>query len=134
MKAFCSVTYQTSREMRVYDFLQYADNSGDLDALIDLQDIQDELLILQKLMGEQCQCMEQMQSQYQTINDKHGKGKYGTTLIKEALRKISMYNEQFRMMYERARATQQAVRRIAPFRTPKWNWSLTDNSAVREAH
>ena len=87
----------------------FFDNSEDLDALLELRDIQDELNTIKKLLGEQHKNVKDMIKQYLENVNEQGKGIHGTVLLKEAEHAITVYEEQVNGMIKSSQVAENAV-------------------------
>ena len=88
---------------------QFFDNSEDLNALLELRDIQDELNTISKLLGEQHNNIRDMTKQYQESVNERGKGIHGTVLLREADHAITVYEEQVNGMIKSSQVAENAV-------------------------
>lgn len=88
---------------------QFFDNSQDLEALLELRDIQDELNTIKKLLIEQHKTVRDMTRQFEDIVNRRGKGIHGTLLLKEAEHAIGIYEERVESMLMSSQVAENAV-------------------------
>lgn len=89
---------------------KYVDNKKDLDALLELRDIEDELGSIGKLFKDQHRSIADMVKHYQELNTKYNQGLNGTELLKEIKWTIDGYQEQLDEMLKSAQTAHKAVR------------------------
>ena len=92
---------------------QHIDNRRDLDALLELRDIEDELNTIRKLIKEQDDCVSSMISRYESLHADHNKtdlGAHGTALLIEARNSLKETAERIEGMKESAHAAQQGFK------------------------
>ncbi len=92
--------------------LRYFDNSDDLDALLELRDIEDELNTLNKLFEEQQKSVTDMKSQYQHLNAYHKKGLHGSHFLHEVKLTLDGYQEQIKLMQKSAQTAKEAYKEL----------------------
>lgn len=85
------------------------DNKKDLDALLELRDIEDELGSIGKLFKDQHRSITDMLKHYHEINAKYEQGLNGTELLKEIKETIDGYQEQLDAMLKSAQTAHKAV-------------------------
>ena len=105
---------------------RYFDNTSDLDALLELRDIEDELNTLDKLFKEQQKSVQDMVPQYQHLNEHHKKGIYGTHFLQEVKQSLDGYKEQIDLMLKSAQTAQKAYKELLDMKQKQAN--------VDEAH
>lgn len=105
---------------------RHVDNRRDLDDLLELRDIEDELNTIDKLIREQQACVNEMISQYDTLNHQHSKGHNGTRYLHDVLAFLSDHKEQVDAMLKSAQAAQQAFKDLLDMKQKQAN--------VLEAH
>ena len=102
------------------------DNSNDLDALLELRDIEDELNTLDKLFKEQQRGVKDMSSQYHHLNEHHKTGLNGTVFLQEVTHSLEGYREQIGLMLKSAQTAQKACKELLDMKQKQAN--------VDEAH
>lgn len=102
------------------------DNSNDLDALLELRDIEDELNTLDKLFKEQQRGINQMTSQYQELNETYKTGLNGTIFLQNVTHSLDGYIEQIKLMLKSAKTAQKACKELLDMKQKQAN--------VDEAH
>ena len=105
---------------------RYFDNSNDLDALLELRDIEDELNTLDKLFKEQQKSVLDMIPQYHDLNQHQKKGFYGTHFLQEVRHTLDGYKEQIDLMLKSAQTAQKAYKELLDMKQKQAN--------VDEAH
>lgn len=130
------LTEQQTRSFK--DFRRYAkevamdrsptvfDHSKDLDALLELRDIEDELNTLDKLFKEQERGLKDMIKQYEDLNKRHEKGFNGALFIQEAKNSLDSYREQVKLMLKSTQTAQKACKELLDMKQKQAN--------VDEAH
>ena len=88
---------------------KYVDNREDLNALLELRDIEDELNTISKLLTEQHKCVTEMLKQYRHLNSEYRKGHMGTLFLREVKQTLIGYEEQVAGMLKSSSAAQDAV-------------------------
>ena len=99
----------------------HIDNRRDLDALLELRDIDDELCTIQKLIGEQQTCITDMVSQYMELRDNHAKGVNGLGFLHEAQQFLNDHHEQIVSMLKGARTAQRAFKELLDMKQKQAN-------------
>ena len=102
------------------------DNSNDLDALLELRDIEDELNTLDKLFKEQQRGVMDMTSQYDDLNKNHHTGLNGAKFLQEVTHSLNGYREQIELMLKSAQTAQKACKELLDMKQKQAN--------VDEAH
>ncbi|KAL8824737.1 MAG: hypothetical protein Q9191_004855 [Dirinaria sp. TL-2023a] len=97
------------------------DNSNDLDALLELRDIEDELKTLDKLFEEQQRGVMEMGSQYAELNKTHNMGLNGTTFLREVTHSLNGYRKQIERMLKSAQTAQQACKELLDMKQKQAN-------------
>ena len=97
------------------------DNRSDLDALLELRDIEDELTTIGKLFGEQSRGIHDMQKIYQDLNTSRGQGLCGLRILKEASHTLHDYQEQVDGMLKSTQAAQQAFKDLLDMKQKQAN-------------
>ena len=87
---------------------QHIDNRKDLDALLELRDIEDELNTIDKLIKEQQSCVSDMTKQYHDLNARQGKGSNGIHFLYDIDQFLKEHKEQLEGMLKSAQAAQKA--------------------------
>lgn len=100
---------------------RYFDNYGDLDALLELRDIEDELNTLDKLFKEQQKSVTDMIPQYQHLNAYHKKGLHGSHFLHEAQHTLGGYMEQIFLMLKSAQTAQKAYKELLDMKQKQAN-------------
>lgn len=85
------------------------DNKKDLNALLELRDIEDELGSIGKLFKDQHRSITDMVKHYQDINTNYKQGVNGTELLKETKCTIDEYQAQLDAMLKSAQTAHKAV-------------------------
>lgn len=101
--------------------LRYFDNSDDLDALLELRDIEDELNTLNKLFDEQQKSVTDMKPQYQHLNAYHKKGLHGIQFLREAKHTLDGYQEQIKLMLKSAETAKKAYKELLDMKQKQAN-------------
>ena len=99
---------------------QHIDNRKDLDALLELRDIEDELNTIDKLIKEQMTCVSEMLSQYQHLNVR-GKGLNGTNFLADVNLFLVEHKEQIDAMMKTAQAAQRASKELLDMKQKQAN-------------
>ena len=94
------------------DAQRHIDNRKDLDALLELRDIEDELNTIDKLIKEQQATVTDMLGQFHTLNKKHSKGLKGINFLHEVAQFLSDHKEQIDSMLKSAQAAQQGFKEL----------------------
>ena len=100
---------------------QHIDNRKDLDALLELRDIEDELNTIDKLIKEQQHCVKEMIKQYHELNARHGKGFNGSTFLHDVGQFLTEHKEQVDGMLTSARAAQKAFKELLDMKQKQAN-------------
>ena len=114
----------TSRDPKESDtkvLPRYVDNTDDLDALLELRDIEDELGTLKKLFEEQKAGITEMINHYGGLQKDRDKGRTGAKLLDEALRTIEGYIEQVGSMSKSAGTAQSAFQALLDMKQKQAN-------------
>lgn len=99
----------------------HIDNRKDLDALLELRDIEDELKTIDKLIKEQQSCVSDMITQYCDLNARHGKGMNGSNFLAEAQQFLNDHKEQLDSMLKGAVAAQRAFKDLLDMKQKQAN-------------
>ncbi|MCJ1473686.1 hypothetical protein MMC13_002337 [Lambiella insularis] len=89
--------------------VQYVDNRDDLNALLELRDVEDELGTIQKLFTEQHKTLKDMLQQYSELNTRYQLGLNGTRVLDNVDHCVVTYLEQIASMLKGAEVAQNAV-------------------------
>ena len=100
---------------------RHVDNRKDLDALLELRDIEDELNTIEKLIREQQSCVNDMLTQYRELNANHHKGLNGTNFLLDVLAFLSDHESQVREMLKSARTAQKAFKELLDMKQKQAN-------------
>ena len=100
---------------------QHIDNRKDLDALLELRDIEDELNTIDKLIKEQQNCVSEMIKQYRDLNNRHGKGFNGINFLHDIDQFLSEHKEQVDGMLKGAQAAQKAFKELLDMKQKQAN-------------
>ena len=114
----------TSRDPKEADtkvLPRYVDNTDDLDALLELRDIEDELGTLKKLFEEQKAGITEMIKHYEGLRQDRDKGRKGAKLLDEALRTIEGYIDQVGSMSKSAGTAQLAFQTLLDMKQKQAN-------------
>ncbi|MCJ1313734.1 hypothetical protein MMC25_007414 [Agyrium rufum] len=103
--------YRNIEDHNVQQLPNYFDNRDDLDALLELRDIEDELGTIEKLLNEQHRCVQDMIEQYSELK-KHKKGLNGHNLLKEVEHILDGYLLQVAGMKKSSEAAQEAFEKL----------------------
>lgn len=109
---------------------RYFDNSSDLDALLELRDIEDELNTLDKLFKEQQKSVSDMIHQYAHLNAGHQKGMSGIHFLQEARDTLEGYKEQIDLMLKSAQTAQKAYKELLDMKQKQAN--IHESHLLRE--
>lgn len=85
-------------------------DSNDLNALLELRDIDDELGILDKLFNEQLAVLKKMMPIYNNIDKRKSRQSNGAMWLKDAASQVENYQSQVSAMRASCSASQEAVR------------------------
>lgn len=99
----------------------HIDNRKDLDALLELRDIEDELKTIDKLIKEQQTCVSDMIHQYRELNAKHVKGINGINFLLEVQHFLMEHKEQVDAMLKSAIAAQKAFKELLDMKQKQAN-------------
>lgn len=99
---------------------QHIDNRKDLDALLELRDIEDELRTIDKLIQEQQKCVSDMLAQYLELNAR-GKGHNGSSFLHEIQQFLGEQQEQIEGMLKSAIAAQRAFKELLDMKQKQAN-------------
>ena len=100
---------------------QHIDNRKDLDALLELRDIEDELKTIDKLIKEQQNCVSEMIKQYRDLNARHGKGFNGISFLHDVDQFLIEHKEQLDGMLKGAQAAQKAFKELLDMKQKQAN-------------
>lgn len=100
---------------------QHIDNRKDLDALLELRDIEDELGTIDKLIKEQQSCVSEMIKQYRDLNARHGKGFNGINFLHDVDQFLTEHKEQLDGMLKGAQAAQKAFKELLDMKQKQAN-------------
>ena len=99
----------------------HIDNRKDLDALLELRDIEDELNTIDKLIKEQQTCVLDMITQYKDLNAYHHKGLNGINFLYDVQQFINEHKEQIDSMLKGAVAAQKAFKELLDMKQKQAN-------------
>lgn len=99
----------------------HIDNRKDLDALLELRDIEDELNTIDKLIKEQQTCILDMRNQYRDLNGYHDKGMNGFNFLGEAQQFLNDHKDQLDAMLKGAVAAQRAFKDLLDMKQKQAN-------------
>ena len=97
---------------------RYVDNSADLDALLELRDIEDELNTLDKLFKEQLRGVSEMRDCYNKLNHRPGKG---IQWLAEISHTLEGYKDQVESMLKSAQTAQKAFKELLAMKQKQAN-------------
>ena len=100
---------------------QHIDNRKDLDALLELRDIEDELNTIDKLIKEQQSCVSDMTKQYHDLNVRQGKGSNGIHFLYDIDQFLKEHKEQIDGMLKSAQAAQKAFKELLDMKQKQAN-------------
>ena len=101
---------------------QHIDNRKDLDALLELRDIEDELNTIDKLIKEQQSCVSDMIKQYHDhLNTRQGKGHKGIRFLNDIDQFLKDHKEQLDGMLKSAQAAQKAFKELLDMKQKQAN-------------
>ena len=92
--------------------LPYFDNRIELDALLELRDVDDELTIITKLIKEQQVCISDMIGQYHDLGTRCNKGLNGINFLVEVQQFLYEQSDQITEMLKSSQATQTAFKEL----------------------
>ena len=99
---------------------QHIDNRRDLDALLELRDIEDELNTIDRLIKEQQVCVTDMESQYKNLAPQE-KGINGLEFLHDAASFLKDHQDQVDGMLKSARAAQRAFKELLDMKQKQAN-------------
>ena len=99
---------------------QHIDNREDLDALLELHDIEDELKTIDRLIKEQQTCVTDMELQYRSVAPQE-KGVNGLGFLHEAAQFLKDHLDQVDGMLKSARAAQKAFKELLDMKQKQAN-------------
>ena len=103
------------------DFAFCVDNRKDLDALLELRDIEDELKTIDKLIKEQLICVSEMIKQYRDLNDHRRKGFNGINFLFDVEQFLNEHKEQIDGMLKGAKTAQKAFKDLLDMKQKQAN-------------
>ena len=109
---------------------QHIDNQKDLDALLELRDIEDELNTIGKLIKEQQACVSDMLTQYEHLNKYHAKGLNGVTYLADVQQFLAEHKDQVDAMLKGAVAAQTAFKELLDMKQKQAN--IVESHLARE--
>lgn len=92
--------------------LPYFDNRIELDALLELRDVDDELTIITKLIKEQQVCISDMVAHYHDLKQSCNKGLNGMDFLLEVQQFLNEQSEQIKEMLRNSLAAQRAFKEL----------------------
>lgn len=119
--------YEKARDVNAQ---QHIDNRKDLDALLELRDIEDELNTIDKLIKEQQNCVSEMIKHYRDLNLYHGKGFNGITFLFDIEQFLNEHKEQIDGMLKGAKAAQKAFKDLLDMKQKQAN--IVESHLARE--
>ena len=108
--------FETAKDLNAQS---YIDNRKDLDALLELRDIEDELNTIDKLIREQQTCVKDMMTQYK--DHIHGKGLNGINFLYDAHQFLTEHKDQVDSMLKGAIAAQKAFKELLDMKQKQAN-------------
>lgn len=99
----------------------HIDNRKDLDALLELRDIQDELNTIDKLIKEQQTCVSDMIIQYNHLIKDYSKGINGISFLYDVQQFLNEHKEQVESMLKGAIAAQRAFKELLDMKQKQAN-------------
>lgn len=99
----------------------HIDNRKDLDALLELRDIEDELNTIDKLLKEQQTCVQDMITQYKDLNATHIKGLNGLNFLYDVHQFLTDHKDQLDSMLKGAVAAQRAFKELLDMKQKQAN-------------
>ena len=99
----------------------HVDNHKDLDALLELRDIEDELMTIQKLIKEQQSCVDDMKTHFHHLSQQFGKGQNGINFLIDVASFLSDHKDQVDNMLASARAAQGAFKDLLDMKQKQAN-------------
>ncbi|KAL9126034.1 MAG: hypothetical protein Q9217_004855 [Psora testacea] len=100
---------------------KHVDNREDLNALLELRDIEDELNTIGKLIKEQQGCVADMMTQFHDLNARHAKGLKGIDFLHDINHFLDEHKEQVEGMLKSARAAKQAYNELLDMKQKQAN-------------
>ena len=100
---------------------QHIDNRKDLDALLELRDIEDELNTIDKLIKEQQSCVSDMIRQYHDLNARQEKGSNGIHFLYDIDQFLKEHKDQLDQMLKSTRAAQKAFKELLDMKQKQAN-------------
>ena len=100
--------------------VQHIDNRKDLDALLELRDIEDELKTIDRLIKEQQACVTDMEAQYKSLAPQE-KGINGLEFLHDAAQFLKDHLDQVDGMLKSARAAQRAFKELLDIKQKQAN-------------
>lgn len=113
--------FRDSKSLDAKRLPRYVDNSADLDALLELRDIEDELNTLDKLFKEQQRGVSDMLTHYAELNRQQGKGALGIQWLTEINHTLDGYKEQVEGMLKSAQTAQKAFKELLDMKQKQAN-------------
>ena len=113
--------YRDIADLDMQRLPNYVDNRDDLDAVLELRDIDDELGTIEKLLGEQHRCIAEMLNQFDELKTFHNKGHHGYYLLQEVKQIISGYEGHVAAMKKSAEAAQEAFEKLLDMKQKQAN-------------
>lgn len=114
-------TFKDPKNVDARRLPKYADNHPDLDALLELRDIEDELNTIDKLFKEQFSGISDMIDHYQDLNMYKAKGLHGIHILHEVSHSLKDYREQVSVMLKTAQAAQRAFKELLDMKQKQAN-------------
>ena len=97
------------------------DNRKDLDALLELRDIEDELKTIDKLIKEQLICVSEMIKQYRDLYHQGRKGSNGINFLLDVEQFLNEHKEQIDGMLKGAKTAQKAFKDLLDMKQKQAN-------------
>ena len=113
--------YRDPRDLDVDRLPQYVDNRDDLNALLELRDIEDELTTIHKLFTEQHKTIQDMTKQYEELNNRYRRGMHGSYILREVNHCVDGYLEQVHGMKESAEVALKAFEKLLDMKQKQAN-------------
>ena len=120
-------SFKTFRDNQRFEKLKYikaeshVDNHKDLDALLELRDIEDELKTILKLIKEQQSCIEEMKRHFTHLSNQFRKGENGIDFLIDVESFLSDHKNQVDNMLETAQAAQLAFKDLLDMKQKQAN-------------
>ncbi|KAL9098317.1 MAG: hypothetical protein Q9163_006008 [Psora crenata] len=99
----------------------HVDNREDLNALLELRDLEDELTTIEKIIKEQKACIGDMMVQFHDLNIKHAKGLKGIEYLHDINHFLGEHKAQTDSMLKSARAAKQAYKELLDMKQKQAN-------------